>query len=639
MIRFLVVVLAAYCAGLPFAASAQDGATSAVPQGNAQVADADWPGTIALDVDASDVAQRIQRVHERIPVRPGTLTLWYPQWIPGNHSPTGAINQFAGLSISGNGAHIAWRRDPVDMYAFHLDVPAGVDALDIEFQYLSPTAAAQGRVAMTPALLSLQWHRVLLYPAGYDARRIRFAPSLTLPAGWQSGSALQETSRDGDTVHYAPLALVDLVDSPVYAGRWFKRFDLDAGAKQPVHLDVIADAPELLDAKPAILDAHRALVREADRVFGARPYAHYDFLLALSGIFSGIGLEHHQSSENGTWPEYLLGDAPFTGNDLLAHEYTHAWNGKYRRPATLWTPHYNTPMHDDLLWLYEGQTDYWAFVLATRSGLWNAEQAHAVLAELVARQSQRRGRDWRNLQDTVSQGIIDFNDAPQAWESWQRGYDFYGEGALLWLDVDGKLRELSKDRRSLDDFAHAFFAGAQGRVKVSTYGFDDVVAALNALQPYDWVAFLRERLDAAPAPLDGLARSGWRLAYDAAPNAAIAANEDADNVDDLRFSLGLKVSREGGTIEEVMWDSPAFKAGLARDMQVLAVDGSAYTAQRLKNAVTAAKTTQAPIELLVRQADTFTTHRIDYHDGLRYPRIERIPGTPDRLARLLQARR
>ncbi|MGV8931641.1 MAG: M61 family metallopeptidase [Luteimonas sp.] len=654
--RCLMMVLVLACSlSLPCGASARDNAGAASVQAavqdavqdaahvgaqvGAQVAEADWPGTITLNVDASDVSRRIQRVRERIPVQqPGPLTLWYPRWIPGHHAPTGPINQLAGLTITGNGARIAWRRDAVDMYAFHVDVPAGVDALDIEFQYLSPTASDQGRVAMTPAMLAVQWHRVLLYPAGFDARRIRFAPSLTVPAGWQSGSALDVASRDVDTLHFKPLALVDLVDSPLYAGRWFKRFDLDPGAEQPVHLDVMADAPELLDATPAMLDAHRGLVRQSDRVFGARPFAHYDFLLALSDQFSGIGLEHHQSSENGTYPGYLRGDAPFTGNDLLPHEYSHAWNGKYRRPAPSWTPHFNTPMRGDLLWLYEGQTNYWAMVLAARAGLWNNEQAHAVLAELLATQTLRRGRDWRNLQDTVSQGIIEFNDAPQAWESWQRAYDFYGGGALLWLDVDGKLRELSKEKRSLDDFAHAFFGGSQGRAQVSTYTFDDVIAALDAVQPFDWAAFLRERLDATAAPLDGFARSGWRLAWNDAPNAAIAAAEDADGNDDFRFSLGLKIARDGGKIEDVMWDGPAFKAGLARDMQVIAVAGTAYTAARLQQALIAAKDTKQPIELLLRQGDSFSTHRIDYHGGVRSPRLERIPGTPDRLSQMLQPR-
>jgi predicted metalloprotease with PDZ domain len=288
------------------------------------VSDGDYPGVITLSVDASDVSRRIYQVRERIPVQAGPLKLWYPQWIPGNHAATGPINQFAGLMISGNGQRIEWRRDPLDVYAFELEVPAGVDTLEIEFQSLSPTAADQGRVAMTTELMSVQWSRLLLYPAGYDARRIRFQPNLRLPPEWQFGSALEKAGGDGDTIRFQPLALVDLVDSPVYAGRYFKRFDLDPGAKVPVHLDVVADAPELLQAKPEILEAHRALVRQADRVFGTRPFAHYDFLLALSDQFSGIGLEHHQSSENGTFPGYLTGDAPFGDNYLLAREYTHS---------------------------------------------------------------------------------------------------------------------------------------------------------------------------------------------------------------------------------------------------------------------------------------------------------------------------
>jgi predicted metalloprotease with PDZ domain len=604
----------------------------------AAVSDADYPGTIALQVDASGVGRRIQRVHERIPVQPGPLTLWYPQWIPGNHAPTGPINQLAGLEVRGNGTRIAWRRDAVDMYAFHLDVPAGVAALDVEFQYLSPTASDQGRVAMTPDLLALQWHRVLLYPAGFDARRIRVEPTLTLPPGWQSASALATVGRDGDTLRFAPVSVAELVDSPLYAGRYFRRIALDADAERPVYLNVFADAPEQLQVTPALLAAHRALVRQADRVFGPRPYAHYDFLLALSDTFSGIGLEHLQSSENGTWPEYLTGDVPFTGNDLLPHEYVHAWNGKHRRPATLWTPHFNTPMHDDLLWLYEGQTQYWAMVLAARTGLWTPQLARAIFADLAATQALRRGRAWRNLQDTVSQGIIDFNDAPQAWESWQRAYDFYGEGALLWLDVDTRIRALSGDRRSLDDFALRFFGDAHGASGVSTYGFDDVVAALEAVQPGDWRNSLRTRLDGDQPVLDGLERGGWKLAYDAQPNLAIQDAEGADETDDFRHSLGLKVSRDGAAIDEVVWDGPAYQAGLARDMTLVAVDGNAYSARRLARAIAAAQAGQHPIELLLRQGDRYRTHRVDYRDGLRYPHLQRVEGTPDRLSQIFAAR-
>jgi predicted metalloprotease with PDZ domain len=611
-------------------------AQSGVP---ATVADADWPGTISLQVDASDIDRRIQRVRERIPVGPGPLVLWYPKWIPGHHAPTGPINQLAGLVVQANGTRIAWTRDDVDMYAFHLDVPHGVDAIDVEFQYLSPTAKDQGRVAMTPDLLDVQWHRVLLYPAGFDTSRIRIEPSLALPPGWRSASALQIASRDVDTVRYAPVSATTLVDSPVYAGRNHKRIALDADAEQPVFLAAFADSAEQLEISPAVLDAHRALVREADRVFGPRPFAHYDFLLAASDSFSRIGLEHRQSSEIGVPAGYLAGEAPFGNNTLLSHEYAHAWNGKFRRPSMLWTPNYNVPMRNELLWLYEGQTEYWSIVLAARAGLLTPQQAHETLADLAATHAQRRGHDWRSLQDTMYQGIVDFNDAPQAWESWQRAYDFYSEGALLWLDVDTRIRELSRGRRSLDDFARGFFGGARDAETVSTYGFDDIVAALEALQPGGWRDWLRQRLDGDEPLLDGIGRGGWTLGYDATPNLAVADAEGADEVDDFRYSLGLKIARDGCAIGEVVWDSPAFKAGLARDLVVVAVDGTAYSAKRLQQAILSAKAESRPIELLVRQGDHYRTAKIDWGDGLRAPHLVRDAGKADLLSAILAPRR
>jgi predicted metalloprotease with PDZ domain len=604
----------------------------------ATVADADYPGTIALRVDASDIDRRIQRVRERIPVRPGPLLLWYPKWIPGNHSPTGPINQFAGLVVRGEGARIEWRRDDVDMYAFHLDVPPGVDAIDVEFQYLSPTAKDQGRVAMTPDLLDLQWHRVLLYPAGYDTSRIRIEPTLVLPHGWQSASALAVAAREGDAQTFAPVSVTTLVDSPVYAGRHYRRIALDAGAQQPVFLDAFADAPEQLEVAPAVLAAHRALVAEADRVFGPRPFAHYDFLLAASDSFSRIGLEHRQSSENGVPPGYLAGDAPFGENTLLSHEYVHAWNGKSRRPSMLWTPNYNVPMRNELLWLYEGQTEYWSIVLAARAGLLSPQQARETLADLAATQAHRRGHDWRSLQDTMFEGIVEFNDAPQAWESWQRAYDFYSEGALLWLDADTRIRALSKGRRSLDDFARGFFGNAKDAESVSTYDFDDIVAALEAVQPGGWGDWLRARLDGHEAILGGLERGGWTLGYDATPNLAVADAEGADEYDDFRHSLGLKIDKDG-TLGEVVWDGPAFDAGLARDMTLVAVDGVAYDAQRLRNAIVAAKAGSRPIELLVRQGEHYRTAKLDYRDGLRAPHLVRAANAPDLLGAILAPRR
>ena len=603
----------------------------------AQVSERDYPGLIELAVDATDLSRRVYQVRQRMPVRPGPLTLWYPQWIPGNHAPTGPINQFAGLRMTGEGHDLPWKRDPLDMYAFQLQVPAGVDQIEIEFQSLSPTSAAQGRVAMTPALMSVQWSRLLLYPAGYDARKVRFQPSLRLPAGWQFGTALRTAHSEQDLHHFQPLALVDLIDSPVYAGRHFRRFDLDPGARVPVHLNVVADAPELLEATPAILAAHRALVQQADRVFGARPFAHYDFLLALSDQFSGIGLEHQQSSENGSFPGYLTGTAPFGDNDLLPHEYAHSWNGKAVRPSLLWTPHFNTPMQNELLWVYEGQTEFWAWVLAARAGLYTPDQAREVLAANAAMFDHRAGRRWRNLQDTVYQGIVDFNDAPQAWESWQRGYDFYDEGTLLWLEVDTRLRELSHGKRSLDDFARGFFGGQARPGELVRYEFADVVQALQQLQPHDWAAYLRARVDShgPAAPLEGLTRAGWTLVYTEVPNLAIADAEGDGDYDDFRYSLGLQIARDGGSITDVLWDSPAYRAGLASDMQLVAVAGMAYNAERLLRAVESTREDSQAIELLVRQGDAFRSVRLDYRGGVRHPHLLRIAGAPDRLSRLL----
>ncbi|MCL7715759.1 peptidase M61 [Stenotrophomonas sp. CPCC 101365] len=595
-----------------------------------------YPGTIELQVDASDVQRRIQRVRERLPVVPGPLRLWYPQWIPGNHAPTGPINQIGGLVIRGNGRPLRWQRDPGDMYAFTLQVPEGVDALDIEFQYLSPTATDQGRVAMTANLLDLQWHRVVLYPAGVDARGIQVEPSLRLPEGWQSGTALDVARREGDTEHYRPVPLMTLIDSPVFAGRHFKRFALDAAARQPVWLDVVAENPQALQADAKVLEAHRALVHEADAVFGARPYSRYTFLLAVSDVFSGIGLEHAQSSENGMHDGYLRGERPFLDNDLLPHEYTHAWIGKAWRPRPTWVPHYNAPMHNDALWMYEGQTQYWAVVLAARSGLWSPDYAMAMLAQLQATYASQAGRQWRDLHDTVHQGILDFNARPQAWEDWQRGFEFYNESTLLWLGVDARLRALSRGRVTLDDFARRFHqGGAQGEIRL--YDPADVMQALEAVQPGDWDAYLGTRLEARDgAAPDGLEAAGWELYYSDAPNLVVADGE-ADGLTDLQYSLGLKVDGDG-VLQFVGWESPAFKAGLARDVVLVAVNGLAYSGGRLKQAVVDA-TAGVPIDLVVRQADAVRSVRIDYREGLRYPHLRRVDGRADLLTKILAPRR
>ena len=603
--------------------------------------DVAFPGVIQLSIDATDLDRRIFRVRQTIPVaKAGPLTLLYPEWLPGAHSPRGPISSLAGLVIRANGQVIPWRRDPVDVFAFHLDAPAGASSLEVEFQFVSPTARDQGRIVVTPDMLNLQWNQVLLYPAGHFARRITVEPRVRLPRGWGFAAALDGAAREGDDVRFKPTDLETLIDSPMFAGRYFKQVDLDTKGRAPVRLNIVADSPELLDARPEQIAQHQALIVQADKLFGARHFDRYDFLLALSDRMGSIGLEHHRSSENGTTPRYFTEwskGAPY--RDLLPHEYAHSWNGKFRRPADLWTQNYAVPMRDSLLWVYEGQTQYWGQVLAARSGLWSKQQALEALAMTAALYSERAGRTWRSVEDTTNDPIMN-SRRPIPWVSWQRSEDYYSEGMLAWLDADTLIRERSGGKRSLDDFARAFFGLQDGSWTPVTYSFEDVVAALDKIEPNDWATFLRARLiDVAPKPpLGGFVRGGYRLVYTDKPTQFWIDNEARRRSADFSYSLGLTLGRDGA-IEGVMWDSPAFKAGFAIGGKVLAVNGLAYDADGLKQAVTQAKTRREPIQLLVQTGDRFATTAVEYYGGLRYPRLERIDGVPDRLGAILEPRK
>jgi predicted metalloprotease with PDZ domain len=510
--RSLVVsgLVACFTCGL----QAQQPAATPFPPPIAAPRDVPYVGTIELDVDASDVVRGIFRVRERIPVAgPGPLTLLYPEWHPGKHAPRGAINLLAGLEIRAGGALLPWRRDPVNVYAFHVDVPAGAAALEATFQFVSPTQGNQGRIAVTREMLNLQWEVALLYPAGHYARRLRFVPTLKLAPGWRFAVALDGATTAGDTTRFAETDLETLVDSPLFAGRHYRLVDLDPGAVRPVRLNVFADRPDQLEASDQELAAHRNLVTQAYRLFASQHYDHYDFLFALTDRMGGIGLEHHRSSENAVDGIYFTDwERAASERDLLPHEFVHSWNGKFRRPADLWTPSYDTPMRGSMLWVYEGLTQYYGHVLAARSGLWSRAQALEALALTVATYQFRVGREWRSVVDTTNDPILSAR-RPAPWRSWQRNEDYYSEGLLVWLDADTLIRERSRGRRSLDDFARAFFGIEDGSWMPATYTFDDVVAALNAVEPFDWAGFLRARLYEAGTepPLDGVARGGYRL--------------------------------------------------------------------------------------------------------------------------------
>ncbi len=598
---------------------------AAAPTAIAAPRDIPYAGTIRLTVDATDIDRHIFIVRESIPVRGGdSLVLFYPQWLPGNHSPTGRIDKLAGLTIRANGMPVEWRRDTVNVFAFHVAVPANVTALDAEFQYLSPVDTDEGRIVMTPEMLNLQWNAVVLYPAGYFTRQIMVEPGVRLPDNWQFATALETASSNGGLTNFKRVPLETLVDSPIFAGRYFKRVDLEASGGAPVHLDIVADRADLLEMKPEQLAAHRGLVEQANKLFGSHHYDHYDLLLALTNRMGGIGLEHHQSSENGTAATYFTEwEKNVDRRDLLPHEYTHSWNGKFRRPADLWTPNFNTPMRDSLLWMYEGQTEYWGFVLAARSGLWTRQQALDAIAATAAVYDHRAGREWRSLEDTTNDPITAMR-RPLPWRSWQRSEDYYLEGQLVWLDADTLIRELSHGARSLDDFARAFFGINDGSYIPVTYIFDDVVNALNRVQPHDWSKFLRARLDGhgPGAPLDGLNRGGYKLVYKETPSEYFKNEEERRKISDLTYSLGMIIGNEG-KLTEVLWEGLAYQKGLTAGTQIIALDGIAYNIDRLKAAIKDAQKTGASIELLVKNGDHYRTVRMDYHDGLRYPHLER----------------
>jgi predicted metalloprotease with PDZ domain len=549
----VAMVLAAGTAG----AQQQDRADSVPPP-----QDTPYPGTVTLNVDASDTAQGIFRVHETIPVKAGALTLLYPQWIPGDHSPTGPIAMLAGLQVSANGKPLKWKRDEYNVYAFHLDVPEGVASLDVAFQYMSGRTDNEG-FEITDRMMDMEWSKVSLYPAGYFTRGITFAPSLKLAPGWQAGTALETASQSGDTVTYKPVTFNNLVDSPVYAGKYFKRVDLNPGGDAPVHLDIVADEPKYLEMTPEQLKVHRALVTQAVKLFGSHHYDHYDFLFSLSDVLEGNGTEHHQSSENGMDADYFTAwSEAAPGRDLLPHEYTHSWNGKFRRPADLWTPNFNVPMGDSLLWVYEGQTQYWGYVLTARSGMWSAQDFRDALAmEAANYQINRVGFQWRTIEDTT-------NDPTAArrsglpYRSWQMSEEYYSAGQMMWLEVDAKLRALTHDKRSLDDFAKAFFGVDNGSYVTKTYTFDDVVAALNGVAPYDWASFLHTYVDALNPPLDdGIAGTGWKLVYtDKESDYEKQYNDRSQSPRHLynfTWSIGLTMN-DKGMINDVRWDGPAF---------------------------------------------------------------------------------
>ena len=601
--------------------------------------DVPYPGAMTVAVDATDLDHRLFAIHETLDVAPGPLTLLFPRWLPGDHGPYGKPGRLAGLVIHANGQRLDWQRDPLDPQAFRVDVPAGARRLDIDFQHVNPLDGGSDDLTMSRTLIRVQWEADLLYPAGYWSSRIPVDASLRLPAGWQAATSLRDASGQLATPdtqgwsRYARTSLETLIDSPVIAGLHYKRVELDPpGTARPVALDLFADKDDSLKLTPAQADAHRRLVQQADKLFGARHFRHYDFLLWQSDDFGGDGLEHHESSENGIPTGYFDDwDKHIAERYLLPHEYTHSWNGKFRRPADLWTPNFNEPMRNSLLWVYEGQTEYWQQVLSARSGLVDEALMRDHWAEMAAWCEFHVRRQWRALQDTTNEATM--ADSSRAdWRNWQGGADYYDEGALLWLEADSLIRQQTHGQRSLDDFARRFFDVEGNRMEPLTYRIEDVVATLDAVLPWDWATFFRQRLDAVggPSPAAALERAGWRLAWSETESESQRTRKrGGETTSHFAFSLGVTLAEKDGTIKSVEWDSPAFKAGLAGGVKIVAVGMEEYKPERLAQAITANKDGRHPIELLVKEGERFRLVKIDWRGGLRYPTLERIAGAPD----------
>jgi predicted metalloprotease with PDZ domain len=590
-------------------------------------------GTIRLEVDATDTTQRIFRVKETIPVAAaGPLTLLMPAWLPGNHAPRGAIEKLTGLTFTANGQPVTWKRDPLNVYAFQIDVPQGATEVVAQFQFLSATQPAQGRVVVTPKMLNIQWESVSLYPAGYYTRQIPIQPTVTYPAGWQAATALRGT-KSGDSVAYEVIDYEALQDSPVFAGRYFKPVDLGSN----VTLNIVADDAEELDFKPEQMAKHKKLVAEAGALFGTYHFNHYDFLLAITDEMGGIGLEHHRSSENQVEPGYFKswdkGEALLDRN-LLPHEFTHSWDGKFRRPDLLWTPDFNVPMQDNLLWVYEGQTQFWGYVLGARSGMFTKQETLDAYAQIAAKLDTAVGRQWRPMEDTTHDPIISAR-RPKGWASWQRSEDYYNEGLMIWLEADAIIAKATRGKKGLDDFAKAFFGINPGDWGQVVYNRGDVINTLNDIAPYDWAGFFAKYVDSTTkeTPKGGFILGGYKLIYGEEPGAITKAVEGAQKVVDQSFGIGAIVKNDG-EISSVIWDSAAFKAGLVTGAKIIAVNGDEYSGDVWKAAIKA----KTPIQIILKQDKYYRTLSLDYSGGLRYPRLEKTGEGEGSLDKLLKPR-
>jgi predicted metalloprotease with PDZ domain len=598
------------------------------------------PPTVTLSVDATTAPRKIFHATLKIPATAGDFTLYYPKWIPGEHAPDGPVVDLAGLKFSAGGKTLKWRRDLLDGFTLHVEVPQGVTEVEAELDFLSPATFEGGFSAgssATDKMAVISWNQVLLYPKGWNSDDINYSASLKIPAGWKFGTPLPVTSQSGSEIKFATVSLTTLVDSPVITGEFLKVVPL---AQDPLtEMDIAADSAAALAAPQEVWDHYKSLVDQTNKLFGAHHYRDYHFLLSLSDHVAHFGLEHHESDDSRIGERGLVDDNPRKlAAGLLPHEYVHSWNGKYRRPAGLATPDYQQPMQDDLLWVYEGLTNYLGVVLTTRSSLRTQEQERDSLAMTAAALDHLPGREWRNLQDTAD-AAPQLYFGPEAWHSARRGVDFYDEDTLNWLWVDVIIRQQTKGKKTLDDFCKLFHGAPSSAPIVKTYTFDDVVNGLNQVVAYDWRSFWTERLTnhGPGAPLTGIEGSGWKVVYDETPSDMESASQSTYHYIDAAYSLGLQLQDDGG-VSDTIEGMPAAKAGIGPGMKLIAVNGRKFSAEVLHDALKESKNSTQPVELLVENTDYYKTYKLDYHGGEKYPHLVRDESKPDLLSEIFKAK-
>jgi len=598
---------------------------------------------VTLSVDATEAPRKIFHATMTIPAKPGTLTLSYPKWIPGEHGPTGPIQDLAGLKFSANGKTLSWRRDLLDGWTFHVDVPAGVSSVEASLDFISPAGSDggvyTGGATATDKMAVINWNAMLLYPAGWTSDELSYSASLRLPADWKFGTSLAVASQSGAEIKFAPVSLTMLIDGPVITGQYLKVVPLNPGQTPPAEMDVAADGAAALDAPPEVWQHYKNLITQTNALFGAQHYRDYHFLFSLSNHVAHFGLEHHESNDSRLSERSLVDPtARLLGAGLLSHEFVHSWNGKYRRPADLATPDYEKPMQTDLLWVYEGLTDYLGEMLSARMGERTPGELRDSLAYTAADLDHTPGRAWRNLQDTAD-GVPAMQDAPREWESWRRGLDYYPEDQLTWLWADVIIRQQTHGQKSLDDFCRIFHGPPSGAPQVKTYTFDDVINTLNQAAAYDWRGFWTERLTnhGPGAPLGGIEGSGWKLVYDDTRSGLVQAVESERGSVNAAYSIGLSLKGDG-TITDTVEGLPAARAGIGPGMKLVAVNGRKFSKGVLQDALREGKNSAAPIELLVENTEYYKTYKLDYHEGEKFPHLVRDESKPDLLSEIIKAR-